>query len=88
LRPNTFGLYDMHGNVWEWCNDRYDGRYYKRSPDVDPPGPQQPSQRVTRGGCWVDTSVLSRSAERESGDPSNQMAHLGFRVALDVTPSK
>ena len=53
-RPNDFGLYDLHGNVWEMCWDRFEERYYANSPPDDPLGPSQAADRVARGGCWSD----------------------------------
>jgi formylglycine-generating enzyme required for sulfatase activity/serine/threonine protein kinase len=88
FRPNAFGLFDMHGNVWEFCQDGYDAGYYTRSPRVDPLCPSQSSARVMRGGGWVDPPRFFRSAEREGHAPSFQMGHIGFRVALDPAPLK
>jgi formylglycine-generating enzyme required for sulfatase activity len=81
-RPNAFGLYDMHGNVWEWCWDGYDGSYYASSPAHDPPGPSRFTDRVNRGGCWNDDPRVVRAAYR-SGRPENDRAGTqGFRVAV------
>ena len=52
-KPNPFGLYDMHGNVWEWCSDWYNANYYKSSPDRDPQGPGTGTEKVMRGGCFL-----------------------------------
>jgi formylglycine-generating enzyme required for sulfatase activity/serine/threonine protein kinase len=84
FRANAFGLFDMHGNVWELCQDGYDERYYRQSPAVDPLGPSQASLWVKRGGSWCDLPAFDRSAERETTPASGQMGHVGFRVALDL----
>ena len=81
-RPNAWGLYDMHGNVEEWCWDGYEADYYsKQPPAADPLGPSQAASRVNRGGCWRLSPQRCRSAFRVGQAPGNRSALLGFRVA-------
>jgi formylglycine-generating enzyme required for sulfatase activity len=68
-RPNTWGFYDMYGNVWEWCNDFYKDDYYPKSPPGDPRGPQTGQTRVLRGGSWNSPAQKCRSAYRNYEDP-------------------
>jgi len=80
LKPNAWGLYDMHGNVWEWCQDRYDKNYYSRSPSKNPDGPSSGSNRVGHGGAWSFYARDCRSAFRVSGAPDDRFNDLGFRL--------
>jgi formylglycine-generating enzyme required for sulfatase activity len=68
-KPNAWGLFDMHGNVWEWCNDFYDEASYKSGPDRDPAGPPSGKSRALRGGCWNSRADLCRAAYRNEEDP-------------------
>jgi formylglycine-generating enzyme required for sulfatase activity len=95
LQANAFGLYDMHGNVQEWCEDEYERDYYKRSPVDDPPGGggDPPGAggsvrgRVVRGGSFRYAPNLCRSARRFHESPAYRCYDLGFRLALDGHPA-
>ena len=96
-KPNSFGLYDMHGNVAEWCSDWYDPGYYLDSPEEDPLGPpfgivdtkftnngNQNFFVVVRGGCWVDDARACRTAYRFRAMPNTRYQLIGFRVVCEM----
>jgi formylglycine-generating enzyme required for sulfatase activity len=78
-KPNAWGIYDMHGNVFEWCSDYYDRKYYSGSPAVDPNGPPAAKSRSLRGGSWDSGAELVRSSYR-SDYPVARGLLVGFRV--------
>jgi formylglycine-generating enzyme required for sulfatase activity len=79
-RPNAWGLYDMSGNVYQWCSDWFSQDYYKQSPPSDPTGPPAVSGRVLRGGGWSDYASCCRSAYRDNLTPAYRNRAYGFRV--------
>ena len=82
FEPNAWGLYDMHGNAYEWVYDHYANYPSQNTPIVDYAGPDSGSQRVLRGGGWVNSGRELRTAMRWSARPTGRMEHYGFRVVL------
>jgi formylglycine-generating enzyme required for sulfatase activity len=80
MKPNAWGLFDMHGNVREWCQDWYDVGYYKQDPADDPQGPAEGTMKVNRGGSWQSPALMCRSAARGYDLPTERNNLIGFRL--------
>ena len=84
-RPNAWGLYDMVGNVWQWCEDAYSSTAYARTPEVDPlfTNPDA-TERVLRGGCWFLDARAARPAQRGGNVPSFKSPYGGVRLVREI----
>lgn len=86
-KATSFGLYDLHGNVWEWCNDWFKETYYVDCGDtiIDPLGPKTGKDKTIRGGSWLTGSILCRSSTRIIGNPKLRWYSHGFRIVRTET---
>jgi formylglycine-generating enzyme required for sulfatase activity len=83
-KPNELGIYDMCGNVWEWCYDWFDEKYYSKSPAQDPQGPDTGDNKVIRGGSWINFPAYYQVSDRYYNHPSEKRIWLGFRVVCPL----
>jgi formylglycine-generating enzyme required for sulfatase activity len=81
--PNSFGVYDMHGNVWEWTNDLYDADFYKKSPVNNPQGAAKGEVRVRRGGSWHTWPLYARCAYRNWNTETTRYTLVGMRLVME-----
>ena len=84
FEANSFGLYDLAGNAWEWCQDWYSDNYYKSSTHRNPPGPPEGLYRVFRGGSWVNDKIFLRCSQRGKNVPDYKSFAVSFRCALSA----
>ncbi len=86
FKPNAWGVYDMHGNLWEWCEDWYGP--YPGTLVRDPRGPEDGVVKIRRGGSWFKNAFLCRSANRNYASPASRYRTLGFRVVKEISIEK
>jgi formylglycine-generating enzyme required for sulfatase activity len=79
-QPNELGIYDMSGNVWEWCQDWFDAEYYEQAPNRNPEGPSSAISKVIRGGSWGSSSDICRTTNRGSIEIESRFSGIGFRL--------
>ena len=82
--PNALGLYDLAGNVWEFCGDWYGGDYYASSPMNEPAGPETGEQRVIRGGSWDYSRWHCRTTIRGMSATEHSSGDIGFRIVKEI----
>jgi sulfatase modifying factor 1 len=82
-KPNELDLYDMTGNVWQWCSDWWDEKYYAGLPADNPKGPDHGTERVIRGGSWINYARVCRVSYRIGTLPTKRFSNDGFRLAMD-----
>ncbi len=87
-KPNPWGLYDMHGNAWERCQDYHEAKWYARSDEIDPQGPVSGSRTIVRGGGWHYFHLHCRSAYRNNYSPISRTANTGFRIVCPMENSQ
>jgi formylglycine-generating enzyme required for sulfatase activity len=85
---NAFGLHDMHGNLWEWCQDEYDAGAYRKTAKENPVVRGDGESRVMRGGSWVTKADALRSANRSHAWPDMATAFYGLRLVRDARPAE